>query len=134
MTATLFAYNLGLARIPENPASSLFRTHFQDCLREVEQAGPRPVYQQVTRLATSDTLLLPPDSLHPDGIRAKTAYFRVRISGRLYDSYLVLAAQNNHFIKLRYSYPVVQRSRMKPLDKQLRVALGEWIRNLPPLE
>jgi hypothetical protein len=102
-TATIYLYTMGMKSVPSKIGDPQFKKHFRQVVEEVFLSGENGTYKDVRKTGEEETVF----GASKTGIKALSASFTFVIahSGTAVFSKLYLMSYNNHFLKLRFTYP-----------------------------
>jgi hypothetical protein len=112
--ATVYAYDMGADKVPDGIDSDVVRLAFSDSKNEIESRAQSGTYQNL-QLLTEDVASFPVEGR--DEIKSLLAVYSYRLAdgtgaagGPLYQSFLTVRGTNNHLVKIRASFIVLEGS------------------------
>jgi hypothetical protein len=97
ITVTVYVYNRGLARIPDDLTDPAVRREFDGSREAIREAQRRGMYQEATEEESKPATL----GLSDAGANALYTRFRLKIQDRQTVSELYVLPHKNHFVKVR---------------------------------
>jgi hypothetical protein len=125
MHADVYVYNYRMRTIPDGVQSRQVRFAFQRAKREIGIAVQRGYYRRFTRILSGSVRL----GKAPDSPRALLYIFGFVGRGGRFISVLAVTGHNQHFLKLRLTYPGrLHRTVGKVMMRRVLRQMGEMIK------
>lgn len=115
ITLTIYKYNMGMKKIPEDTSSKVLQKHFKIIQSNIYSLEKEGKYKSVKKLLTETTDI----GKEKKALHSEFEYIQ---SGKKRKSHIYLWVHNDNFIKIRFTYDIEKK---EVAEKDLKLVLKD---------